>query len=154
MPPIYVLEAFWPLELELNWNSSWNACYTCVCKHPPSPCTCDVTMSRRHYHDYDDNCNSLRFTLYKLSISENVPCRSHRCPADNNTELNASGRKNTSSLYSQHRVIQPTGLIQPFPLHWLSMLKATLKSTPCRILQKIMAYFLVELSGGDCTWAC
>ena len=29
-----------------------------------------------------DNCNSLRFTLHKLSIYENRPCRSHRCHAD------------------------------------------------------------------------
>ena len=38
-------------------------------------------MSCRHY---DNNCSSLRFTLHKLSISENRPCRSHRCPADTN----------------------------------------------------------------------
>ena len=37
-------------------------------------------MSQRH----DINCNSLWFTLHKLSISENRPCRSHRCPADTN----------------------------------------------------------------------
>ena len=42
---------------------------------------CDVMTSCRYY---DDNCNSLRFTLHKLSICENRPCRSHRCPADTN----------------------------------------------------------------------
>ena len=41
----------------------------------------DVTMSRRHY---DNNCKSMRFTLHKLLISTNRPCRSHGCPADTN----------------------------------------------------------------------
>ena len=30
----------------------------------------------------DINCNSMRFTMQKLSISENRPCKSHRCPTD------------------------------------------------------------------------
>ena len=52
---------------------------------------CDVTMS--HWH-YDDNCNSLRFTLRKLSISENRPCRWQRCPADiNNNRIVTSVKK-------------------------------------------------------------
>ena len=49
-----------------------------VCKHP-SPC--DVTMSWCHI---DINCNSMWFTACKLSISENSPCRSRRCPTYTN----------------------------------------------------------------------
>ena len=44
---------------------------------------CDVTMPHRHY---DDNCNSLRFTLNKLSISENRSCRSQKRRADTNNK--------------------------------------------------------------------
>ena len=40
---------------------------------------CHVTTSCRHY---DDNCNLMLFTMHKLSISKNWPCRPHRCPAD------------------------------------------------------------------------
>ena len=41
----------------------------------------NVTMPHQHY---DNNYNSLRFTLHKLTISEKRSCRSHRCPANNN----------------------------------------------------------------------
>ena len=49
-----------------------------VCKYL-SPC--DITPS---WYQVDINCNSLRFTLHKLSISKSMPCRSHTCPADTN----------------------------------------------------------------------
>ena len=49
-----------------------------ICKHS-SPC--DVITSRHHVAI---NCNSMRFTVHKLSISENRPCRSHMCATDTN----------------------------------------------------------------------
>ena len=56
-----------------------------VCKHP-SPC--DVTTSWRHT---DINCNSMRFSMHKLSISESRPCRSHMCSADANKNTSING---------------------------------------------------------------
>ena len=52
-----------------------------------------------------------------------------------------------SDKYSEHRlieplVIQPTHLIRPFPLdtlHWLSILKATLNSTPTKFCSETAA---------------
>ena len=49
-----------------------------VCKHP-SPC--DITT---WWCYININCNSIPFTVHKLSISENRPCSPHRCPADTN----------------------------------------------------------------------
>ena len=49
-----------------------------VCKHP-SPC--DITTS---WHHVNINCSVMWFTVLELSISENWPCRSHRCPTDTN----------------------------------------------------------------------
>ena len=48
-----------------------------VCKHRLH--VCDVIMLQHH-----NNCNSMQFTLHKLLIPENRPCRSHRYPADTN----------------------------------------------------------------------
>ena len=44
-------------------------------------------MSHRHY---DDNYNSLRFTLHKLSIFENRPCRLHRWSTDTKNSVTYS----------------------------------------------------------------
>ena len=49
--------------------------------HNANTCLCNVKMA---WHHIDINCNSLRFTVLKLSISENRPCRIHRCPTDTN----------------------------------------------------------------------
>ena len=57
----------------------------------------DVTTSCQHY---DDNCTSLWFTLHKLSISENRHCRSHRCPADTNTQVHLILKQKTKWLNS------------------------------------------------------
>ena len=56
-------------------------------------------MSRRHY---DDNCNSLRFTQNRLSISEKRPCRSHRCPADTNNVCSPGDVLKQKCQYSSH----------------------------------------------------
>ena len=52
----------WCLQIQSFYVTS----FFHVCKHL-SPC--DITMSWRHV---DINCNSLRFTVRKLSISENI----------------------------------------------------------------------------------
>ena len=61
--------------------------YWCL-QTPASMWRHNVTMSRWHY---DDNCNSMRFTLHKFSISENRPCRSQnglQTPIRDNCSIN------------------------------------------------------------------
>ena len=56
---------------------------------------CDAITSWRQ-----DHCNSLRFTLHKLSISE--ICRSHRCPTDTNQVKCFSTRISSEMWTFQH----------------------------------------------------
>ena len=66
-----------------------------VCKHP-SPC--DITTSWHHIHI---NCNSMRFTVHNLLISENKHCKSHWCPTDTNENYFTSSTNKVMHKWSR-----------------------------------------------------
>ena len=82
-----------------------------VCKHL---FPCDITTS---WHHIDINCKSIRFTVCRLSISENGPCRSHRCPADTN-DVHFHWLKRFNNEWKQYELVHEN--IHFILLYWLA----------------------------------